>query len=100
MLAMATKTELEVAYSGPDPKVHSMDVEQLAPSLLAIGKLCKRANAVVNGDAATAKVFVRSDFEHQCFLVHFQVVQELIAQIQGFLHHEEIKTSKEIIDGL
>jgi hypothetical protein len=97
---MATTAELQVAYNGADPDSHSMDVDQLAPSLLAIGTLCKRANAIINGEKATVRVLVESDFEHKCFLIHFKVVQDLIVQLQGFLHNEDIKTSKEIIEWL
>jgi len=97
---MAAPTEIQVAYETDDPHVHTMDVEQLAPSLLAIGALCKRANAIVNGDKATVRVLVESDFEHKCFLIHLQVVLDIYHQLQALLHHQEVKTAKEILEWL
>lgn len=46
-----------------------MDVEQLAPALLAIGNLLKVANSKIN-DRAKLNVLVRSDFEP------FRIAQE------------------------
>ena len=95
-----SKMQIQVAYESDDPAVHTMDVEQLAPSLLAIGNLCKRANAIVNGDGATVRVLVESDFEHKCFLINFQIVQDIYSHVQSLLHNHEVKTAKEILEWL
>ena len=60
-----SKTQIQVAYENDDPASHTMDVEQLAPSLLAIGNLCKRANTILNGDKAIVRVLVESDFKRR-----------------------------------
>jgi hypothetical protein len=52
-----------------------MDVADLAPALLALGDLIKRANATLNGDAAQVKLIVQSDFEHKCFQVMVQIAK-------------------------
>lgn len=96
---MAT-TEIQVAYDSEDQSVHTMDVEQLGPSLIALGTLCKRANAILNGDRATVRVLVESDFEHKCFLISFQIVQDIYSQVQSLLHNHDVKTSKEILEWL
>ena len=62
-----------VAYDGKDAE-HSIDVESLAPALLAFGKLIREANVEFNGKRATAKVVVVSDFEHKCFNINFDVM--------------------------
>lgn len=97
---MATTAEVQIAYDSPDPNVHAMDVEQLGPSLVAIGNLCKRANALLNGDRASVKVLVQSDFEHKCFLINFQVVQDIYSQVHALLQNHDVKTSKEILEWL
>ena len=55
-----------IAYVGDDDNDHSMDVEALAPALLAFGKLIRAANANLNRDRTTMKVLVDSEFEHKC----------------------------------
>jgi hypothetical protein len=55
-----TQTDLEVGYDGEAVRDGSMDVYELAPALLAIGKLVRRTSAVVNGDTATVSVRVKT----------------------------------------
>lgn len=70
-----SRKEFSVAYSGKAREEdHSIDVESLAPALLAFGKLIREANSEANGKSATSKVFVISDFEHKCFNINFEVV--------------------------
>ncbi len=95
-----SKTQIQIAYESDDPNVHTMDVEQLAPSLLAIGNLCKRVNAIANGDKATVRVLVESDFENKCFLINLQIVQDIYSHVQSLLHNQEVKTAKEILEWL
>lgn len=47
-----SKIAFQLRYDGPALSEHGMDVGDLAPALLALGDLIKRANATVNGDAA------------------------------------------------
>ena len=70
-----SRKEFSVAYSGIGRSDdHSIDVETLAPALLAFGKLIREANRQTNGTSTTAKVLVVSDFEHKCFNINFEVV--------------------------
>ena len=52
------RERFQVAYVGDDDNDHSMDVEALAPALLAFGKLIRAANAELNKDRARMKVLV------------------------------------------
>jgi hypothetical protein len=62
-----SRYSFQVAYHGADADYHSMDVEALGPALLAFGKLIRETNSEINGDRATVKVLVVSDFEHACW---------------------------------
>jgi len=86
----------QVAYYG-DTDTHSMDVQELAPALLALGRLVREANAELNGKRATVKVLVQSDFEHKCFQVNLEVVQSILDMIAHFLTSEEVKSARQIL---
>lgn len=79
---------------------HSIDVETLAPALLAFGKLIREANAEINGKRATARVLVVSDFEHKCFNINFDVLVSWYEQLKTFLDKDEVATAKTIIEWL
>jgi len=95
-----SRRAFEIAYAGPNPDDHSMDVQELAPALMAIGQLIREANAVLNGKKATVKVLVVSDFEHKCFNINFELIQTILEQIRTLLAHEDVKTAKEILEVL
>ncbi|HLG82527.1 MAG TPA: hypothetical protein VKY22_16045 [Bradyrhizobium sp.] len=86
----------QVAYDG-DTDTHSMDVQELAPALMAFGRLVREANAALNGKRATVKVLVQSDFEHKCFNINFEVIQTILDAIAGFLSSEEVKSARQIL---
>ena len=90
----------EIAYDGDALQDHSMDVQQLAPALLALGNLIRDTNAAINADASRVRVLVKSDFEHKCFSVSFDVVQTVFEQARTFLEHKDVKTAKDILQTL
>ncbi|MBR1151098.1 hypothetical protein [Bradyrhizobium sp. JYMT SZCCT0428] len=77
-----------------------MDVADLAPALLALGELIKRANYAVNGDASKVNLIVQSDFEHKCFQVNLELVQSILSTIGSFLTDEHTLKSAQNIAGL
>ncbi len=88
-----------VAYSGKSrADDHTIDVEALAPALMAFGKLIRECNAEVNGKKSTAKVLVVSDFEHKCFNINFEVVVACWEQIKTLLGDDNIATAKKILE--
>jgi hypothetical protein len=98
-----SKHEFSIAYDGPTlatSDVHSIDVQALAPALLAFGKLIREANAEFNGKKSTAKVLVVSDFEHKCFNINFEVVLSLYEQLKTLLASEPVKTAKDVLEWL
>lgn len=89
----------QIAYDGENGG-HAMDVQLLAPALLAFGELVRETNATVNQKKSQVRLLVKSDFEHKCFNIDFQLVQTLIDQITGFLKRDEVNTAKTILEWL
>ena len=98
-----SRHEFSIAYDGEALATggdHSIDVQTLAPALLAFGRLIREANTEFNGRKSTAKVLVASDFEHKCFNINFEVVLSLYEQIKTLLGSEHVKTAKEVLEWL
>lgn len=97
---MAKAVKSVIRYDGPALAEHEMDVYALAPALLALGDLCRTANAVVNGDMASVKVLVRADIKQQCFQLQFELVQTLYEQATTLLDQDRIRDAKNILEWL
>jgi hypothetical protein len=91
-----SRQAFQVAYDGERGE-HSMDVEELAPALVSFGRLIREANAQLNGKKTKVKVLVTSDFEHRCFYISFEVVQNILHQIATLLSSEDVKTARQIL---
>jgi hypothetical protein len=101
--AEVSRHEFSVAYDGTalvTTSDHSIDVQALAPALLAIRKLIREANSEFNGKKSTAKVLVVSDFEHKCFNINFEVVLSWYQQLQTLLGDDTVKTAKDVLEWL
>jgi len=75
-----------------------MDVHDLAPALIAIGDLCKVANEVLNGDAASVRVLVRADTEQKCFQLQLELVQTLYEQLTTLIDSDGVQDAKTILE--
>lgn len=91
---------IRLRYDGPALAGHSIDVDDLAPALLALGDLCKIANNKFNGDRAAVKVLVNADLEQNCFEISIQLVQTLLEQARTLINHDDVSTAKEIFEWL
>ncbi len=92
---------INIAYDGEVLRTGSMDVRDLAPALLAVGRLCERANAVLNEDRTEISVKVRSDFKTACFEIHIDVSQKLIETARLiFSHKDQIATANTILNSI
>ena len=95
---LMSQIEISFSYDGPAMATHRMDVYELAPALLAFGDLLREANYTVNGENASVTVFVRADFEKQCFLVNYEVVHTFLQQALGFVMSVHAAGAKEIVE--
>jgi hypothetical protein len=95
MLTMSTVV-VEIAYDGEALARGSMDVEELAPALLAIGDMCREANRVLNGDSARVSLRVRSDFKTGSFQVNLEVAQTILEQARSLIMSDSVTAALQL----
>lgn len=94
---MASEIETVIRYDGPALADHEMDVEELAPALLALASLIQTANHKFNGDRASVRVVVNADIEQQCFQIKIKLIQDLLQMARGLLDGD-MATIKDICE--
>jgi hypothetical protein len=98
---MATNDiETVIRYDGPALAGHEIDVQELAPALLALAEMIQLTNRRFNGDAANMRVTVKADLEQKCFQLHVHIFQSLLQHAQHMFGTTEYKTAKEIAEFL
>ncbi len=98
---MPKKAAFKIAYDGEALRDHSMDVRDLAPALLSLGKLFDAANLALNGDKATIKLQVKAHSAGS-FEVALELFQSWGAQVSHFLAGELVTSVinlKELVVG-
>lgn len=78
------QAEFKITYKGPALANGTMDVRDLAPSLMGLGYLFTDANTVLNEDRSLVQVNVKSGFEHGSFKIDFQLVEKVAAEARDF----------------
>lgn len=79
------RTEVHIAYDGDALKSGVMDVQELAPALLAIGELIEHSNHILNGERAKMIVKVHSDFRTGSFEILLELAQGFSDQLAFWL---------------
>jgi hypothetical protein len=87
----------QIAYHGDKPDDHSLNVEALAPALKGFSRLIRESNAVLNGDKAKVSLLVSSNFEHKCFHISFELVQEVYDKVKTLIQDEHVQTAKQLL---
>ena len=93
---MSKHVRTTIRYDGPALGGHEMDVQDLAPALLALADIIQLANRKFNGTEADIKVLVNADVEQRCFMIDISLVQSLLDQAKGLLGTDHVKTAYDI----
>ncbi|GAB7550698.1 hypothetical protein NRB_01920 [Novosphingobium sp. 11B] len=93
---MARQVRTTIRYDGPALAGHEMDVQDLAPALLALADVIQIANRKFNGNEASIKVLVNADVEQRCFMIDVSLVQSFLDQAKSFLGTDHVKTAYDI----
>ena len=95
---MARHVRSTIRYDGPALAGHAMDVQDLAPALLALADIVQIANRKFNAGSADIRVLVDADTEQKCFQLDLSLVQSFIDQAATFLGQKDVATVKEIAE--
>ena len=95
---MASDVHTTIRYDGPALAGNDMDVQDLAPALLALAEIVKLANRKFNGDGADIQVLVNADIEQRCFQLDLKLVQSVLEKAKGFFAADGVATAKDIAD--
>lgn len=93
---MTKHVRTTIRYDGPALAGHEMDVQDLAPALLALADIIQIANKKFNGTETIIKVLVNADVEQRCFMIDVSLVQSFLDQAKGFLGSDHVKTAYDI----
>lgn len=100
MTEVAKHIRTTIRFDGPALSGHEMDIQELAPALLALADIIQAANRRFNGDKATIRVLVNADVEQQCFMLDISLLQTFMDQAASFFSAPEVATAKEIAEWL
>lgn len=85
---MKEKATICVAYIGEAVNDGTMNVNELAPALLALSNFIGEANRILNNDTSTIEVRLSAHFERGSFEMEFELIRTLAEQIKLFFGEE------------
>ena len=91
----ASETNLTLVFDGPAVQRGEIDIQDLAPALLAMSKLIKVANSTINSRKAKVSVKVRGTSEGS-FAVDLILLQSFIEF--ATVHRDEIAAANELVN--
>jgi len=95
---MSKHVQTTIRYDGPSLVGHDMDVQDLAPALLAVAEIAQIANRELNGEKANLRVLVNADAEQKCFQIDLSLVQSLLDQAHSLLGKDTVATARNIAE--
>jgi hypothetical protein len=98
MVEMTQHVRTTLKYDGPALSEHQIDVQDLAPALMALGNIVQAANRKFNGDRVDVRVLVNADVDQKCFMIDLSLAMSLLDQAKTFFDSDRVKTAKEIAE--
>ncbi len=98
MAEMARDVFTTIRYDGSDLSGHEIDVQELAPALLALAEMIQFTNRKFNGNDISMKVLVKADVEQKCFQLQIHIVQSFLDAAKHLFSTEQYKTAREIAE--
>lgn len=95
---MSTELETIIRYDGPALRYHEMEVEELAPALLALAGIIQSANDKFNHDRAKVRVVINADIEQQCFQLKIKFIQTVLEKARTFIDGDGATALKDILE--
>jgi len=92
-----SKFEFRIAFDGEALVGHTMNVRDLAPSLLALGEIINEANRILNGPEAKSELHITPNIHEACFDIGVEIKQhwETLKKLFG---DDDISTAKNVIE--
>jgi hypothetical protein len=98
-MAEESQIQLDVSFEGPALRDGSMDVRDLAPSMLGLGMLFDSANKVLNGERTTVNVNVKATSAGS-FHILYEIVQSQNSELSFQQLLATAVSMKELIFGV
>ncbi|MEW6544531.1 MAG: hypothetical protein AB1411_13095 [Nitrospirota bacterium] len=89
---------LQIIYEGEPVASGTMDVRDLAPSLLSIAELCQEVNRQLHGSESVISVRVKADFHRGSFGVEIELVRTVLEHLQNMFTATSSQTVKDIVE--
>ena len=87
-----------IKFDGEKLRNHKMDVSHLAPSLLALSEVFKKANKQFNGQDSSLQILVEANIEQNCFELQISLVQTTWENISNLIKNQDVITTKELLE--
>lgn len=87
--AMTEVQSFQIKYDGEAFSDHTIDVNDLAPALMALGDLMQEANRIANQDRSTISVKVKAT-ETGCFQISIQAIQDVYTNAVQLFAGEQV----------
>ena len=87
------KETICIAYCGEAVDSGKMDVNALAPALLALGDLINESNKLLNNDGSKIQVYIKSDFRKGSFEINLEMARTLAEQLRMMFGAQEYSVS-------
>ncbi|WP_419816157.1 hypothetical protein [Glacieibacterium sp.] len=95
-MELARHLKTTIRYDGPALVQGEMDVQDLAPALIALAEIAKIANQRFNGGRASIRILVNADIEHKCFQLDLSLVQSWIDTARQLIGDDNVTTLQQL----